>query len=214
MPIQQTTNNILIKIKGIKKRRYLFVIPLVLFTLDATLEELHFDLYQGLATMITGMIIVYNFPFIISGMHSRPKYIEDIVAEYELTDDARQYYKRIFEYVIGTISSLLLGGLVYNTLRTNNEIIGWMNLAGIIGGVISIYGKFLRFSGKGFISCLDRIKTSREKTSSQNSTDIAMRNVERIVSASDMEGGKLPPDHLIKSQLSGKRSRSNTAASM
>lgn len=196
-----------------KKRRLLFLIPIILVTLDLTLEDVRFDLYQGTATAVTGIIIVINAPFVISGMHSKPKYIEDIILEYELTDDNKVKYKRIFEYVIGTLSSILLGGLVYNTLRTNNEIEGWFNLAGVAGGVFSMYGKFLKFSGKLFLSCLDKIKKRRESKSSTDRTEIAMKDMTRITFNSDPLP-PLPPDHLIKSQLSMKavagRGRSNT----
>lgn len=197
-----------------KKRRLLFIIPITLFTLDAILDDLQFDLYQGMATTITCIITVYNVPFIISGMHSKPKYIEDIVLEYELTDEKREKYKRIFEYVIGTLSSILLGGLVYNTLRTNNEITGVMNLAGITGGVLSIYGKFLKFSGKMFLTCLDRIKKQQEKETTTDRTKIAMKDMTRIsIPISSSNHKSKPPDHLIKKQISRhsiSRARSNT----
>ncbi len=112
-----------------KKRRVLFIIPIILISLDVTVEDVRIDLYQGISATVTSLIFVYNFPFIISGMHSKPKYIEDIISEYELTTERKDYYKRIFEYVIGAFSSLLLGGLVYNTFNTNNEVTSWMNLA-------------------------------------------------------------------------------------
>lgn len=196
-------------------RRLLFIIPIVLFTLDGTTEDVRFDWYQGLAAAVTAYIIVYNFPFIISGMHSKPKYIEDIISEYELTDKKKNYYKQIFEYAVGALSSIVLGGLVYNTLSSNNEITGWLNLAGIIGGIASLYGKFLKFAGKTFLSVLDYLKRRKERNISTNQTDIAMKDITRVASASDLEEGKLAPDHLIKSQLSNKslkagRSRSNT----
>ena len=197
-----------------KKRRLLFIIPLILFTLDATVEDVRFDLYQGAATAVTGVIVVINMPFIISGMHSKPKYIEDIILDYELTDANKDKYKLIFEYVIGTLSSILLGGLVYNTLRTNNEIEGWINLAGITGGILSMYGKFLKFAGKAFLSCLEKLKKRQESKSSTNRTEIAMRDITRITINSESLPQLLPPDHLIKSQLSKKsltgRGRSNT----
>ena len=185
-------------------------------TLDITLEDIRFDLYQATLAFTTGIITVYNFPFVISGMHSKPKYIEDIISEYELTEDKQHYYKRIFEYVIGLLSSVLLGGLVYNTLRTNNEITGWLNLAGIIGGVMSMYGKFLKFSGKAFLSCLDKLKKRKERTISLDRTEIAMKDMIRISVDDNKESPQEPsppPDHLIKSQLSKKsfsRDRSNT----
>lgn len=197
-----------------KKRRLLLIIPIVLFTLDVTVEDVRFDLYQGISTAVTGIIVVYNIPSLISAAHSKPKYIEDIIFEYELTDEKRQKYKRIFEYVIGTLSSILLGGLVYNTLRTNNEIIGWMNLAGITGGILSIYGKFLKFAGKAFLSCLDKMKQHKESKSTTNPTEIAMKDITRISITPDAKPPSLPPDHLIKTQLSkhslGSRARSNT----
>ena len=197
-----------------KKRRLLLILPLILFIIDATVDEVRFDLYQGLATTVTGFVIVYNVPFIISAAHSKPKYIEDIVLEYELTDDKRQKYKRIFEYVIGFFSSVLLGGLVYNTLRTNNEIIGWMNLVGITGGILSMYGKFLKFAGKAFLSCLDRIKKQKETKSTTNSTEIAMQDITRISINPETRDNKRAPDYLIKSQITNKsiasRDRSNT----
>lgn len=197
-----------------KKRRLLFLIPIILFTLDGTTEDVRYDWYQGLSTAVTAYIIVYNFPFIISGMHSKPKYIEDIISEYELTDKNKNHYKRIFEYAVGALSSLVLGGLIYNTLNSNNEITGWLNLAGIVGGVASLYGKFLKFAGKAFLSVLDYLKRKKERNISTNQTDIAMKDISRVASASDLEEGKLAPDHLIKSQLSkkslGSRPRSNT----
>lgn len=212
--------NFIEKIKSIKRRRFLFIIPAILLTLDITLQDVRFDLYQGIMATLTGMITVYNFPFIISGMHSKPKYIEDIISEYELTEDRRHYYKRIFEYVIGLLSSILLGGLVYNTLRTNNEVTGWLNLAGIIGGVISIYGKFLKFSGKAFLSCLDKMKQRKERTQSIDRTEIAMKDIQRIQieddkSTSQSQTNQQAPDYLIKTQLSkhslgSGRGRSNT----
>lgn len=202
-----------------KKRRLLLLIPVILFTLDATVDEIRIDLYQGIATAVTGIIAVYNVPFIISAAHSKPKYIEDIILEYELTDEKRDKYKRVFEYVIGTLSSLLLGGLVYNTLRTNNEITSWMNLAGIAGGILSMYGKFLKFAGKIFLSCLDKLKQRKERNSTTNRTEIAMQDITRITftptsTETKASPATLPPDHFIKSQLSkhsiSTRERSNT----
>lgn len=200
-----------------KKRRLLLILPVILFTLDATIEDIRIDLYQGIATAVTGMTIVYNIPFIISAAHSKPKYIEDIILEYELTDDKKERYKRVFEYVIGTLSSLLLGGLVYNTLKTNNEITGWMNLAGIAGGILSMYGKFLKFAGKAFLSCLDKLKQRKERNSTTNQTEIAMQDISRITvspATKTQTPASLPPDHFIKSQLRKQtiatRARSNT----
>ncbi len=80
--------------------------------------------------------------------------------------------------------------------------------------VLSIYGKFLKFAGKGFLGCLDRLKRKREMTQSTNQTEIAMKDITRVSSKTDLDEAKFAPDYIIKTQLSRgsfSRDRSNTS---
>ena len=117
--------------------------------------------------------VLHKIPFVARMMHARPTYLDDIEepfseSESSVEREMRMRYRRAFNNTVILSTSLTLGVVVeYGLFRLHDSHLEILELAGVIGGLISLFGDAHTLIGKAMIALLhfqrERFKKAQAK---------------------------------------------------
>ena len=142
----------------IKKERFFLPIFLTLGVL--ALEEIRDFVYMPFIVTPCFFVLFLNFPIIVYCANSKPLYYEDLFIDekklpnYEVSEQIKTKFERIYKWSIISTTSLLTGALsdywLYKTVNNNSSF----ELAGITGGIILLFRNANDIVGKIIMICL------------------------------------------------------------
>lgn len=97
----------------------LILVPIII-TVTVFFEEAHTMIYMPISSLVCSFIIFVNFPMIVTSLHQRPIYYDDLIIKdfnedeaKEIYDDRfRKKYQTIFRWVLTFTSAIVVGILV------------------------------------------------------------------------------------------------------
>ena len=129
--------------------------------------ELRTQWYVALVAMISCGSVLHSFPSVSRTVFERPTYIDDIERPWPRENayerELRQRFGLIFNNVMIATTSLTLGVIVeYAVYRYHTTTLTHLELLGVAGGLISIFGDVHTGIGKILIFALHRVRKSHE----------------------------------------------------
>ena len=130
--------------------------------------DLQTQWYVAFVAMSGCASTLHAFPSMARAVFRRPTYLEDIERpwprESAYERELRHRFQLIFNNVMIATTSLTLGIIVeYAVYRYHSTTLNNLELLGVTGGLISIFGDVHTVIGKIIISVLDAIRKSHEK---------------------------------------------------
>jgi len=96
--------------------------------------------------VVSSYIFLQNFPTMSRFVHSRKRTFEDLVVQGEPED--KDKFQSAFIHKVNILLSFFVAALVYYAkYRIEHTSLGWMEILGVIGGLISLYGRFHKSFG-------------------------------------------------------------------
>tara|TARA_X000000368_G_C23015954_1_gene705710 strand:+ start:1059 stop:1721 length:663 start_codon:yes stop_codon:yes gene_type:complete len=132
-----------ISCKNIKYKRYF--LPFILTPLFAIYPEILNFYYFPLVVGFSAFILFWNFPKLVYYTASRPLYYEDLFIDqtklpnYDVSDDIKNKFQCILEWVLIITNTLLVAGLSDWWLYKINNNFLLFEIIGITGGIIKIF---------------------------------------------------------------------------
>ena len=100
------------------------------------------------AAVACGFVACRAFPQVTVVMHQTPLYYDDL---------DRAEARRVFSALSSITMSILLAAVVdYGLFRFSNSHLSGFELVGVVGGMLSIYGKAHEMIGKGLLHLIAR----------------------------------------------------------
>tara|TARA_X000000368_G_scaffold315235_1_gene252751 strand:- start:478 stop:1134 length:657 start_codon:yes stop_codon:yes gene_type:complete len=172
-----------ISCKNIKYKRYF--LPFVLTPVFAIYPEILNFYYFPLVVGFSAFVLFWNFPKLVYYTASRPLYYEDLFIDqtklpnYDVSDDIKNKFQCILEWVLIITNTLLVAGLsdwwLYKT--TNNFLL--FEIIGITGGIIKIFQTINNTISRYMLGILRRQikKKNIENAKKKMNNNIEIKNV-------------------------------------
>ena len=129
--------------KNIKFKRYF--LPFVFTPVFAIYPEIFNFYYFPIVVGFSAFVLFWNFPKLVYYTASRPLYYEDLFIDqtklpnYDVSDDIKNKFQFILEWVLIITNTLLVAGLSeWWLFKINNNFI-FVEVIGITGGIIKIF---------------------------------------------------------------------------
>ena len=129
--------------KNIKCKRYF--LPFTLTPVFTVYPEILTFYYFPLVVGFSAFILFWNFPKLVYYTASRPLYYEDLFIDqtklpnYDVSDDIKNKFQCILEWVLIITNTLLIAGLSDWWLYKINNNFLLFEIIGITGGIIKIF---------------------------------------------------------------------------
>ena len=176
-----------ISCKNIKCKRYF--LPFVLTPVFAIYPEILNFYYFPLVVGFSAFILFWNFPKLVYYTASRPLYYEDLFIDqtklpnYDVSDDIKNKFQCILEWVLIITNTLLVAGLSdWWLYKTNNNFL-LFEIIGITGRIIKIFQTINNTISRYMLGILRRQikKKNIENCKKRMNNNIEIKNVvERI----------------------------------
>ena len=117
--------------------------------------ELRGAFYISSYMTILSLLVCFRFPGIVQSLHSKPVYYEDLEDKFSLDTEVRNRYQRIFT-IIQTIFLAISLGIVTDFILYKSHLVGnYIELLGIIGGLLSLLNDVMVQFGKFVLGILE-----------------------------------------------------------
>jgi hypothetical protein len=151
-----------------------FIPSIVVFPLMFIFQHFQNDFYLFFCTFISLFILTWNFPFLYKITYMRPIYFEDlddnniepgkkikknILYNIELSKKFKDRFI-IYQQLLTSITFAITVDYLYYRFQTTEYQL--FELLGFLGGVLSLFTKVIKFSGRIMLSIFYRLK-KREK---------------------------------------------------
>jgi hypothetical protein len=125
------------------------------------------DYYIFLATFISLLVITWNFPYLSKFSYTKPIYFEDlndnnqsrvkkkILYNMELSKKFKNRFIIFQQFILSITIAIVVEYISYKYRNGNYQTIEFL---GYIGGILSLYGKIIRYFGKGILVLLYYMK--------------------------------------------------------
>ena len=110
--------------------------------------ELHEAFYISSYITILSLLVCFRFPKIVQSLHSKPVYYEDLEDKFSLDSSIRNRYQRIFTIIQTIFLAISLGIVADFVIYKSQEVNNYIELLGIIGGLLSILNDIMVQFGK------------------------------------------------------------------
>ena len=187
-----------------KKKRLLLVFPIIFIVMENNIILFYRNIiYITITAFFSIIILFYNFPILVNILHTTPIYYEDIeLIEHriEILDTNsfdsnistnttiklmdKKKLQNIFCLINGTTGAFFIVIIInytYHGFKDSN--LKFIEIVGIIGGLINIYFKFQTYLGKCVLSILFFIK----KKNYQNLNNDGIEMIELKHSSSQVD---------------------------
>ena len=116
--------------------------------------------YVTASVILSTASILLNFPKIIHFLHGKSVSYEDLEDEHAVEVRMKRRFQRAFEVTITITLAILMGALIdYYIDRFNHTELSSLEIAGVVGGFMSLLYKIEDFIGKVLIIGLHCYKT-------------------------------------------------------
>jgi hypothetical protein len=73
-------------------------------------------------------------------MHTKPFYFEDLEDAEAIDENLKLHFQAIFLRVMNVVLAFIIGGLAdYGIYRFHESSLGWFEILGLVGGLLSLY---------------------------------------------------------------------------
>ena len=124
--------------------------------------------YLPISIFISMLIITFNFTSLLESLYTRPLYIDDldkntntkkkIIYNIEQSGKFRKRFIIYQQFILSITISLLIE---YIILKYDEKQYSIIEFLGFIGGLLSLYVKFIRITGKILLHLLYKIKNKQ-----------------------------------------------------
>lgn len=173
-------NNSYNYINSLKKVRFLLPITLISFCLIDENVRNNPGLYIFIV-FITSLIILINFPLIVTWSNSKPLYYDELYIDnsklpsLKLSDDSKRYYKKAYKIILTIYDSLIIALISnYWFFKTKNAK-SYYEIIGVTGGILQIFhilnlltGTIVLYVIKYFINNTHKIAISNDEEFVEN----------------------------------------------
>ena len=135
--------------------------------------ELREAFYISSYITILSLLVCFRFPGIVQSLHSKPVYYEDLEDKFSLDSTVRNRYQRIFTIIQTIFLAISLGIVADFVIYKSHEVNNYIELLGIIGGLLSILNDIMVQFGKFILGMLEgKAKNHLPLVTSSSSFDI------------------------------------------
>lgn len=171
---------------------YLIIIPL-LFLPCIFFEFATQVYYITPCSLISFYLILYNYPYFLKSIHTKPLYFEDLEDNDAIDSEVKRKFQKTFLIIINFILPFIASAIVdYMVYRFRDSSLSWFEVLGFVGGMISLYRSIWDHVGRFLLMYLMdkkqkvifKRKESRRIVSFENNSIIEMGSLESIDSNS------------------------------
>lgn len=127
--------------------------------------------------------VLYNVPSAARVMHTRPTYLEDVECPFDEHESAeeremRHGFRNAFNHVVIVTTSVSLGAVVeYGLYRFHDSHLELLELAGVVGGLISLFSDIHVTIGKVLIMVLHHRRAQYTRRKARRVRELELRAV-------------------------------------
>lgn len=143
---------------------WLAIVSLAALTL---IPELRHELYMTPAGIVIAYLFFNEYPGFTRRMHSRKLTYEDLEDFQDADPELRKRFQMVFTRIQQLGGSLCAGLLVMYAFHTMGSEKSLFEVAGVLGGLLSLYARVFGYIGNFCIACLYRLKKKHYDTACQ-----------------------------------------------
>ena len=144
-------------------KRIALIIPIaciILFIFEKSVRQMWYSIPLAL---ISSFIIFSNIPKLVTIIHEKPTYVEDLEDDEALSEIEKYELQGYFTFVntvLFSITACIVTEYIFKNLKNAEQ--EWQKTAALIGGSISFYGKISSFIGKFSLFVFMKIKNKKQ----------------------------------------------------
>jgi hypothetical protein len=141
-------------------KRLLLAIPVAFVATASSVKDLaYITWFAATGTSISCVIILWNFPVLTKIMHLKPTYFEDLEDDRQVDSKTKTRFQNYFTLISTVFLSCVVGTMAFYTSdRIHDTPLTPVELVGMLGGGISLYGKCQDKIGRILLASLTWVK--------------------------------------------------------